>query len=77
MDAKEQLFKALDTVIDGLKEDLGRQPEEFEIMTRLALLFGVYAGGFAQTHEDPLGCIDRAIAPARQVARDTLSELTR
>ncbi|MEO0792133.1 MAG: hypothetical protein AAFY27_06255 [Pseudomonadota bacterium] len=76
MNEKDKLFKSLDGVIAGLKEELGHEPDDVDIVSRLALMFGVFAAGFAEKHSDPHACLERTLAPARKCAFDTLAEIT-
>lgn len=76
MNEKDRLFSALDAAVQHLKDDLGRDPSDVDIISHLALMFGVFAGGFAEKHPDPKACLDRVFEPARKCAKDTLAELT-
>jgi hypothetical protein len=74
---KDKALKTLELVFDALDKELGRKATTAEVMTRLALMTGVFIGGAAQDTSDPEGFIFRAIQPINSTAKATFYQLAR
>lgn len=74
---KDQAFDTLEMIIDKLQGELGRKPTTPEILTRLALVTGIYIGGAAAETADPEGFVFRAVQPITSGALDVYHELAK